>query len=82
MCSHTGLHEPLFELLRLARIYAPSWSDKHAALRQLEEEFNRQRRALDTAIHKMEYMTRQYEKQHRERIHQRWEALVRRAMVR
>jgi hypothetical protein len=53
------LHAPVCELIRVTQIYADTWAEKHAALRDLEEEFKKQRRALDIAIRKLEVMKAQ-----------------------
>jgi len=79
--SKTDLHEPLFELLRLVRLYSPPWSQKHQLLINLEQEYLANRLALDTAMHKTNELRAEITRIQRMGVYTTWARILRKAIA-
>ncbi|KAI8814958.1 hypothetical protein BJ742DRAFT_864892 [Cladochytrium replicatum] len=78
--SKSDLHEPLFELLKRVRMYSRPWTDKCAALIELEKDYKRQTHVLDVAIRKLEQLHFQVLRMKGDRRLYFWERLTKRMM--
>jgi hypothetical protein len=54
--TKSNLHNPLFELIRLVKIYSPEWNINREKMLELEKDFHRNYFVLDVAIRKLESM--------------------------
>lgn len=69
------MNTPVYELIRLVRLYSTPWEEKSAALKKLHEDYDRKARQLDVAVKRLQLVDAQASRMARERRILNWEKL-------
>ncbi|CAD5121580.1 DgyrCDS10078 [Dimorphilus gyrociliatus] len=73
--SVSDMNTPVYELIRLVRLYSTPWEEKSAALKKLHEDYDRKARQLDVAVKRLQMVDAQALRMARERRILNWEKL-------
>lgn len=79
--SH-NFHSPLYELIRLVRLYAEPWDNKTRALQDLHQSYDQHHAQLKIALHRLEMTGAELEHSRRQHLIQLWERLFAKGMSR
>ena len=79
--SH-NFHTPLYELIRLVRLYAEPWDNKTRALQDLHQSYDQHHAQLKIALHRLEMTGAELEHSRRQHLIQLWERLFAKGMSR
>ncbi|PAA48679.1 hypothetical protein BOX15_Mlig031519g3, partial [Macrostomum lignano] len=79
--SYSDLQFPLWELLRLVRVYSSPWEEKKAALQKMHEDYARKKSQLEIALRRLTTQDAEVKRAGRERRIMNWEKLFARVQM-